>query len=219
MRTADAPPEHVDGPRHCINAGNEDFAASFLLRRGRGIERDEWAVSATRPIQNLSEVINNTSLLAAFHPSDVLNPLNFKFTKLSQNQRVRLCVQQNSRVFKSGIFFIAVILLAGCAGNTVHRLPPSETAGVKGLLPTPPPTQPIPVVNYPPPVVPQTFPITTWTSLSDWAAQHHIGAPQRLNNLSVAAYAVAEWHDGYGEWRREVTWNGISGPRPFAAIH
>jgi N-acetylmuramoyl-L-alanine amidase len=121
-------------------------------------------------------------------------------------------------VFKSGIFFIAVIFLAGCAGNTVHRLPPSEPAGVKGVLPTPPSTQPIPVVNYPLPAVPQTVPITTWTSLSDWAAQNHIGTLQRLNNLSVAAYAIASKNGTMVMeiGSREVTWNGIQLSLGFA---
>lgn len=79
--------------------------------------------------------------------------------------------------------------------------------------PTPQQAQPIPIpaVSYPPPAVPQAVPITTWASLDNWAAQQHIGAPQRLSNLPVTACSIASKNGTMVMeiGSREATWNGI----------
>jgi len=127
-------------------------------------------------------------------------------------------------VFKSGIFFVAVILLAGCAGNSVQRLPPSESPGtnVVHAFPTPstpsPVVQPIPPVHAPYPTPPTSAPTATWTSLADWAAEHHLAAPRRVSDAPVAAYSISSQ---YGTMvleigAREATWNGIQISLGFA---
>lgn len=61
-------------------------------------------------------------------------------------------------------------------------------------------------------------PVTTWTSLKDWAAAHNIGAPHRLSDMSVAAYAVGSSNGvmvlAIGS--REATWNGVQVDLGFA---
>lgn len=70
---------------------------------------------------------------------------------------------------------------------------------------------PIPAVSYPPPAVPQAVPITTTTSLNNWAAQQQIGAPRHLSNLPVAAVSVASKNGTMvlEIGSREAIWNGI----------
>jgi N-acetylmuramoyl-L-alanine amidase len=125
-------------------------------------------------------------------------------------------------VFKSGFFLITVIFLAGCAGNSIHRLPPSEAEDTNAVHAYPGSSAarpiPIPAVSYPPPAVPQAVPITTWTSLNNWAAQQHIGTPQRLANLPVTACSVASRNGTMvlEIGSREVTWNGIQVSLGFA---
>jgi N-acetylmuramoyl-L-alanine amidase len=123
-------------------------------------------------------------------------------------------------VLKSGIFFVAVILLTGCVENSVHRLPPSESPGtnVVHAFPSPPPVRPIPPVRAPYPSPPTAVPTTTWASLADWAATHNLAAPQRLSDMPVAACSIAS---KYGTMileigSREATWNGVQITLGFA---
>jgi len=126
-------------------------------------------------------------------------------------------------VLRSGILFVAVILLAGCVENSVHKLPPSESPGtnVVHAFPSqspPPLAQPIPPVRAPYPSPPMSVPTTTWTSLADWAEEHQIAAPERLSDMPVAAYSIVS---KYGTMvleigSREATWNGIQITLGFA---
>lgn len=77
---------------------------------------------------------------------------------------------------------------------------------------------PIPAVSFPPPAVPQSVPITTWTSLNNWAAQQHIGTPQRLANLPVTACSIASKNGTMvlEIGSREATWNGMQISLGFA---
>jgi N-acetylmuramoyl-L-alanine amidase len=116
-------------------------------------------------------------------------------------------------VLKSGILIVAVILLAGCVENSVHRLPPSESPGtnVVHTFPSPAPVQPIPSVQAPFPSPPVSVPAATWTSLADWAGAHHLAAPQRLSDMPVSAWSISS---KYGTMvleigSREATWNGV----------
>jgi N-acetylmuramoyl-L-alanine amidase len=115
-------------------------------------------------------------------------------------------------VFKRGIYLIAVLFLAGCAGNSIHRLPPSEPAasGAPHEFPTLPAT-PIPPSHAPRPAPPTSVPLATWTSLAGWATQRGLAAPQRLSDVPVAAYSVTS---KYGTvvleiGSREAAWNGV----------
>lgn len=126
-------------------------------------------------------------------------------------------------MFKSGILLVAVIFLAGCAGNSIRHLPPSETEdtnAVHAYYPTAPAAKPVPIpqISYPPPAVPQAVPIATWTSLDSWAEQHHIGAPRRLANLPVTACSITSKNGTMvlEIGSREVTWNGIQISLGFA---
>lgn len=116
-------------------------------------------------------------------------------------------------MLRSRIFFVAVILLAGCVENSVHRLPPSESPGTNAVhaFPSPSMVQPIPPVRAAYPSPPVSVPTTTWASLADWAAEHQIAAPQRLSEAPVASYSLAS---KYGTMvleigSREATWNGV----------
>ena len=69
-------------------------------------------------------------------------------------------------------------------------------------------------INKPPVIVPKPAPappVTTWTSLNRWAAAHHIGAPHRLSDMPVTAYAVGSSNGvmvlEIGS--HEATWNGV----------
>ena len=78
--------------------------------------------------------------------------------------------------------------------------------------------QPIPPVHAPMPSPPTAVPTTTWTSLADWAAQHHLAAPHRLSDMPVAAYSIGS---KYGTMvleigSREATWNGTEITLAFA---
>ena len=78
--------------------------------------------------------------------------------------------------------------------------------------------QPIPPVQAPLPSPPTSVPTTTTTSLSDWAAEHHLAAPRRLSDMPVAAWSIGS---KYGTMvleigSREVTWNGIQITLGFA---
>jgi N-acetylmuramoyl-L-alanine amidase len=79
-------------------------------------------------------------------------------------------------------------------------------------LPAPKPVARPVQINKPPVVVPPPAPpVLTWTSLNDWAAAHHVGAPHRLADLPVAQYAVGSSRGVLlmviGS--REASWNGI----------
>jgi N-acetylmuramoyl-L-alanine amidase len=133
-------------------------------------------------------------------------------------------------VFKSGIFLIAVILLAGCAANSVHRLPSSEAAGNTNevlAFPTPPPPRPAPSQTFPSNPAPENLtptpsaappPLTTWTSLESWTKGHHVDSPKRLNDLPVAAYSIATKNGTMvlEIGSREVSWNGMQISLGFA---
>ena len=115
-------------------------------------------------------------------------------------------------MFNFRILFVGVLFLAGCAGNSVHQLPPSETpvTGAPHQFPTLP-ARPIPPSNAPRPVPPTSVPAATWTSLSGWAAQHGLAVPQRLSDMPVAEYSITS---KYGVMvleigSREATWNGV----------
>ena len=117
-------------------------------------------------------------------------------------------------MLKSGIILIAVIFLAGCVGNTIHNLPPSEApeTTVSHPFPTPAPhPQPIPAVPYPRSAVPQSVPIATWTSLDDWAKENNLVAPRRILDSPVAEYTVTSKSGTMvlAIGSREATWNGI----------
>lgn len=126
-------------------------------------------------------------------------------------------------MLKSAILIVAVILSAGCAENSVNRLPPSESPGtnVVRALPSqsPPPTaRPIPPVHAPLPSPPTSVPTTTWESLSGWATAHNIEAPKRLSDMPVAAYSIASQ---FGVMvleigSREAAWNGVQITLGFA---
>lgn len=103
--------------------------------------------------------------------------------------------------------------MAGCAGNSVHRLPPSESPGTSAVHPFPTSvlTNPIPPVRAPYPSPPTAVPTATWTSLADWAAENHLSPPERLADMPVDTYSIAS---KYGKMileigSRDATWNGI----------
>ena len=132
---------------------------------------------------------------------------------------------------QAGILFCgALLFLAGCATQPSEP-PPGEIISVTNAVissplnwtnpaeksfaprlstPVAPPVQ----INKPPVVVPKPVPappVTTWTSLNRWAAAHHIGAPQRLSDTPVTAYAVGSSNGlmvlEIGS--HEATWNGV----------
>ena len=132
----------------------------------------------------------------------------------------------------AGIFVcVALLFLAGCATQPFSEPPVAEVIAETNAanspplnwanptatnLPAPPPVQ-RPVArlvqsNRPPAAVPQpSAPVTTWTSLKDWAAARHIDAPHRLNDLPVAEYAIGSSNGvmvlAIGS--HEATWNGV----------
>ncbi len=119
----------------------------------------------------------------------------------------------------AGIIFIAVFLLAGCA-TTPYRAPneplPPDWAATNELqqLQIPQPSRPSAPVVYPKPPPTNAVrpaPVTTWLSLSRWAAEHKIGTPHLLSSLPMATYAIGS---ASGVMilvigSREATWNGI----------
>lgn len=134
--------------------------------------------------------------------------------------------------FAGIIFCGALIFLAGCASPPATTPPPAETisepelpvspalnwtnpAATKSFAP--PPAKPAPplvstvAINKPPTMVSSPAPVTTWTSLTRWAAAHNVGAPHRLPDLPVTSYALGSKNGvmvlGIGS--HEATWNGI----------
>jgi N-acetylmuramoyl-L-alanine amidase len=127
-------------------------------------------------------------------------------------------------------FFGALLFLAGCATqplppppeissetNAVISSPLNWTNPAAANLFAPQPVNPVarPVqTNKPSAVVPKPAPappVTTWTSLNRWAAAHHLGAPHRLSDMPVAAYAVGS-SSGVMVLEigsHEATWNGV----------
>lgn len=132
--------------------------------------------------------------------------------------------------FAGVIFFAALLLLAGCATQPTEP-PPGEIISVtnavvssplnwtnpaaKNLFPPPPVQRPVtpPVQSNKPPTAATkpAAPVTTWSSLKRWAAAHHVGAPHRLSDMPVAAYAVGSSNGVMvlEVGSREATWNGI----------
>jgi N-acetylmuramoyl-L-alanine amidase len=125
-------------------------------------------------------------------------------------------------VFKFVCLCLAAIFLAGCAGNSVRQLPPSEPVGTNVVHEYP---APAPQVNMPArpiqPILSTTIPnkplvtpapVTTWASLNDWISEHDLDTPKRIPDLPVAEYAV---HSMNGTLvleigSREAAWNGIT---------
>jgi N-acetylmuramoyl-L-alanine amidase len=127
-------------------------------------------------------------------------------------------------VFKLACLCFAAIFLAGCAGNSVNQLPPSEPVGTNVVHEYPPPQFPSPPVNtpakpirpIPSTVVPNkplapSAPIITWASLNDWTSEHDLDTPHRIPDLPVAEYAIHSKNGTMvlGIGSREATWNGI----------
>jgi N-acetylmuramoyl-L-alanine amidase len=125
------------------------------------------------------------------------------------------------RVFKFVCLCLAAVFLAGCAGNSVRQLPPSEPVGTNVVheFPVVPPqantpARPIQPIPSPTPLnKPQATPapVITWTSLNSWASEHDVDTPHRIPDLPVAEYAV---HSKNGTMvleigSREATWNGV----------
>jgi N-acetylmuramoyl-L-alanine amidase len=125
------------------------------------------------------------------------------------------------RVFMRVCFCLAAVLLAGCAGNSIRQLPPSEPVGttVVHQYPAPSPqasTPARPIQPIPSPIAPNKplvtpAPVTMWMSLNAWASEHDLGTPKRIPDLPVAEYAI---HSKNGTMvmeigSREATWNGV----------
>ena len=140
---------------------------------------------------------------------------------------------------QAGILFCgALLLLAGCATQPSEP-PPGEIISVTNAVISSPlnwtnpaaakpfaprPSKPAaPVVstvsiNKPPVTVSTSAPVTTWTSLNRWAAGHNVGAPHRLADLPVTAYALGSKNGvmvlEIGS--HEATWNGVQVNLGFA---
>jgi N-acetylmuramoyl-L-alanine amidase len=134
-------------------------------------------------------------------------------------------------VFKvAGIIFCALFFLAGC--STTPPSPPTDwsaansiTNSVTNFVSTPSVLQtnkPVASVaqtnfstithlNLPPPVITNSAPVTTWTSLDGWAAQRKIGKTHRLSQSPVTTYAIGSSNGvmvlAIGS--HGATWNGI----------
>ncbi len=133
---------------------------------------------------------------------------------------------------QAGILFCcALLFVAGCTTQPSEP-PPGEIISVTNAVISsplnwtnpdakrlfPPPAQRLverpAQINKPPVIVPKPAPappVTTWTSLNRWAAAHHIGAPHRLSDMPVTAYAVGSSNGvmvlEIGS--HEATWNGV----------
>jgi N-acetylmuramoyl-L-alanine amidase len=132
------------------------------------------------------------------------------------------------------IFCGALLFLAGCAAPPSEQPVPKEwsvtspahsvagATNMTGVSVNQPPGLSMPVkepiktaptnhVNIPAYIArPMPAPITTWTSLGQWAAQHNLGQPQRLTDSPLATYGLISRN---GEMilaigSREATWNG-----------
>jgi N-acetylmuramoyl-L-alanine amidase len=134
-------------------------------------------------------------------------------------------------VFKPAaiIFLGALIFLAGCASTptmpeeTISSPPPSPGASALNWTDSnavPRPQPPLPKTNPPLAVSsnrpqmtlpkPAPAPVTTWTSLNRWAAEHKLAAPQFLSTTPVTTYSI---RSGNGVMilalgSHEATWNG-----------
>ncbi|HVU09494.1 MAG TPA: N-acetylmuramoyl-L-alanine amidase [Verrucomicrobiae bacterium] len=136
-------------------------------------------------------------------------------------------------MFKNvGIIFVAALFLAGCASapNVPNEVvePMHAANGVSSLnwssgkapvfeanQPSElSPQNPSPVV----PVKPANPPVTTWTSLASWAAEHKVGKPHWISNSPIVTYAVGSANGvmilGIGS--RDATWNGVGISLGFA---
>jgi N-acetylmuramoyl-L-alanine amidase len=130
---------------------------------------------------------------------------------------------------------LALVFLAGCSSlppqspeEAVTGAGPAASSPLNWTNPAaihlfaPPPVKPVarPAQTNPPPVaIPKPAPpVTTWSSLKEWAAAHHIGAPHRLSNQPVAAYAISSSNGTLVVeiGSREVTWNGVEVNLGFA---
>jgi N-acetylmuramoyl-L-alanine amidase len=138
-------------------------------------------------------------------------------------------------VFKfAGIIFLgALIFLAGCA--TTPTMPeetissPAPAAGASGLnwvapgavtKPHAPQFQkanpPLVIITNRSPVTvprpaPVSAPVTTWTALNRWTAEHRLGAPRLMTKTPLATYKVTSDNGvlvlALGS--HEASWNGI----------
>ena len=140
---------------------------------------------------------------------------------------------------QAGILFCyALLFVAGCATQPSEP-PPGEIISVTNAVLSSPlnwtnpaaeksvaprPSKPVaPVVstvsiNKPPVTVSTPAPVTTWTSLNRWAAGHNVGAPHRLADLPVTAYALGSKNGvmvlEIGS--HEASWNGVQVNLGFA---
>lgn len=82
-----------------------------------------------------------------------------------------------------------------------HVLPPSTNLNQPDIHFNPPPPHPVPPA-----------PVTTWTALNRWAAEHHAGAPRRLTTSPVVSYTLSTRRGvmGLTIGSREATWNGTT---------
>jgi N-acetylmuramoyl-L-alanine amidase len=121
-------------------------------------------------------------------------------------------------VFKTvGTIFCALIFLAGCA-TTPPQTPlnwSGTNAAVKPfVLQTGKPVVPTVKPNLPPAIAPKpapTTPVTTWTSLANWAAEHKTGKLHRISDSPVTTYAIGSSNGVMvvGIGTLGATWNGI----------
>jgi N-acetylmuramoyl-L-alanine amidase len=134
-------------------------------------------------------------------------------------------------VFKcSGIILFAAILLAGC--STAPPNPPAQVEEENAPNNVSPSynwnssNTPIPYVPHQfqepeapmvrpapaPPPAPRPAPaVNAWLPLREWAAAHHIGAPHRLSDMSVAEYAIGSKQGAMvlEIGSIEATWNDV----------
>ncbi len=122
-------------------------------------------------------------------------------------------------MFKTvGIIFCTLIFLAGC--STTPPSPPPEWSAENSItnsVSTPPvlqtnkPVASVAQTNFPPQAITNSAPVTTWTSLANWAVERKIGKPHRISNSPVTTYAIGSSN---GVMVFEIgslgaTWNGI----------
>lgn len=124
-----------------------------------------------------------------------------------------------------GIIFVgALLFLAGCAAPPPSEPVPREwsvanpaphvagTTTATGVSVNRPPGVIVPIKTAP--VIPTNIirpqPVTTWTSVNRWAAEHNLDKAQRLTDSPMATYAMIS---GNGEMifsigSQDATWNG-----------
>ena len=146
-----------------------------------------------------------------------------------------MLIPHNERVFKiSGIFFCALLFLAGCASNERapnenHSLNWSATNEIQqpfALAATNRPvifagktnfpfiikTNFVAGINHPPTIsMPAPETIFTWSSLARWAAEHKIGKPHLLSESPATTYAIGSSNGVMVLTIGSLgaTWNGI----------